>query len=342
MSPQQYLDKSLLKRGYSTQTYSTLRTAYHAEPTKLQRASYDVHILKAIVRDRDEEALRELLSCGISPNACNKYGESLLHKVCKSGHTKLLQVFLECGVNVQVSDGAGRTPLHNACWKSARPSFETFELVLKQDPSMIFLKDYTGALPLAYVRKSHYTAWSKFLKSILDVYWPPMSAGQQQQLSVLMSLPANSRPIVDPEDALPIKLAKMVASGRMDPDDAMNANGSDGETDWDEESSVMSAASHHCWVDMSESESSESGSIGSVSESGSVGSALGGTSDYGVPGYVSGGSALGGCEFDEETEEENIFEFTGLDQLAGFEDLMGKKHQQAVVKATPSSARITM
>jgi ankyrin repeat protein len=87
------------------------------------------------IRDKDEHRVREMLTCGISPNACNKYGESLPHKVCKSGQDKLLQVFLNGGADIQVSDGAGRTPMHDACYGS-KPSFKTFELFFKARPQL--------------------------------------------------------------------------------------------------------------------------------------------------------------------------------------------------------------
>jgi hypothetical protein len=90
VSPQDFLNKKLKERGYSTRRYTTINSGYSNMPTPLQLASYDVHILKMIIRDKDENALREMLSCGLSPNACNKYGESLLHKVCKNGLDDIL------------------------------------------------------------------------------------------------------------------------------------------------------------------------------------------------------------------------------------------------------------
>jgi hypothetical protein len=311
ITPQEYLDQALLKRGYSTKTYSTLRTAYYNEPTKLQRASYDVHILKVIIRDKDEEALRDLLSCGISPNACNKYSESLLDKVCKSGLSKLLAVFLECGADVRVSDGAGRTPLHNACWGSSKPSFETFEMILELDLSMIFTKDCSGKTPLAYVRKGQHSIWIEYLKTVLDVYWPPLK-GEKHELSALMFLPANSHPMPNPECALPTKLCKMVASGRMEPQLAVIANGDpSGDRDWDGESSVCSLASaagtgweEAPWWDASKS-----------------------------------GSALG-SEIDDDEEEEDLFEFDGLKKLAGLEDLMGIMQQKQCQASLMAGARV--
>jgi hypothetical protein len=200
-------------------------------PTRLQLASYDVHVLKMIIRDKDEHKVREMLTCGISPNACNKYGESLLHKVCKSGQDKLLQVFLDCGVDVQVSDGAGRTPMHDACWGS-RPSFKTFELLLKQDPYLIQMMDGSGALPLSYVRKEQYGAWNAYLSTILDIYWSPQDASTRNQGPPPLALvKANSRPAEDPDNALSFELAALVSSGRMDPEEAIEAQ-SEAESGW--------------------------------------------------------------------------------------------------------------
>jgi hypothetical protein len=230
--PQEFLDTALKLRGYSAKRYRTINSGYSNMPTKLQLVSYDVHILKMIIRDKDEHRVREILTCGISPNACNKYGESLLHKVCKSGQDKLLQVFLDCGADIQVSDGAGRTPMHDACHGS-RPSFKTFELLLEQDPHLIRLMDSNGALPLEYVRKEQYGAWNAFLASILDIYWNPRDALTCNQGPPPLALEkANSRPTADPEHALSFELAALVSSGRMEPEDAIEAQS---EADGDDE-----------------------------------------------------------------------------------------------------------
>jgi hypothetical protein len=223
ISPQDFLDNALKMRGYSTERYTTINSGYSNMPTRLQLVSYDVHILKMIIRDKDEHKVREMLTCGISPNACNKYGESLLHKVCKSGQDKILQVFLDCGADIQVSDGAGRTPMHDACHGS-KPSFKTFELLLKTDPYLILMMDGGGALPLAYVKKEQYGAWNAFLASILDTYWNRRDVlSREQGPPPLALVKANSRPAPDPEQPLSFELAALVSSGRMEPADAYEA-----------------------------------------------------------------------------------------------------------------------
>jgi ankyrin repeat protein len=233
VSPQDFLDTALKLRGYPTERYTTINSGYSNMPTELQLVSYDVHIHKMVIRNKDAHKVREMLSCGISPNACNKYGESLLHKVCKSGQDKLLQVFLDCEADIQVSDGAGRTPMHDACHGS-KPSFKTFELLLKADPYLIHMMDCTGTLPLSYVPKEQYGAWNTYLASILDTYWNPSDASTSRQGPPPLALEkANSRPAENPEYALSVELALLVSSGKMKPEDAIEAQ-IEAETDDDE------------------------------------------------------------------------------------------------------------
>jgi ankyrin repeat protein len=233
VSPQDFLDTALKLRGYSTERYTTINSGYSNMPTELQLVSYDVHILKIVIRNKDAHQVREMLSCGISPNACNKYGESLLHKVCKSGQDKLLQVFLDCGADIQVSDGAGRTPMHDACHGS-KPSLKTFELLLKADPYLIHMMDGEGTLPLSYVPKEQYGAWNTYLASILDTYWNPSNAPTSRGGPPPLALEkANSRPAENPEHALSVELALLVSTGKMKPEDAIEAQ-IEAETDDDE------------------------------------------------------------------------------------------------------------
>jgi hypothetical protein len=224
ITPQQYLDNLLESRGYSRKRYKTLGSAYHNDPTKLQLASFDGQIIKMILRRyQDEEALRATLASGISPNACNQYGESLIHKVCRRGDCGLLDIFVECGADFQISDDAGRTPMHDACW-GAKPSFGVIEILMKHDIRMFHLKDKGGYLPLSYVREGSRKNYINFFDSVKDVYWPMRNVtmdGEEQPPPLALQKP-NSRRIPDPENALSPEYAKMVASGRLTPEDAQS------------------------------------------------------------------------------------------------------------------------
>jgi ankyrin repeat protein len=220
LSPQQFLDDALSERGYSTERFKAQDTGYYREPTPLQIASYDVHVLKMIVLQvhyGNGKGLHHALSCGISPDACNKYGESLVHRVCKAGNKKLLQVFLEHGASVQFANDYGRTPLHEVC-SATKPCFINFEQVLRQDPHLIFLTDVLGATPLSYIRKEHYDSWIRCLDDILDVYWPIRRISMQgrQGPPPLSLKKPRSVPLPDPVNALPVQIAGWVASGKLE------------------------------------------------------------------------------------------------------------------------------
>jgi hypothetical protein len=220
LSPQQYLEDSLRERGYSTDRFKSVDTGYYRKPTPLQIASYDKHVLKMIVLHvhyGKSKGLHDVLSCGISPDACNTYGESLVHRVCKASNKKLLQVFLNHGASVQFANDYGRTPLHEVCL-ATKPCFINFEEVLKRDPHLIFLTDVLGATPFSYIRREHYDSWIRNLEEILDVYWPRHCIPKQDRPGPppLSLEKPRSVPLPDPVNALPVKLAGLVASGKLE------------------------------------------------------------------------------------------------------------------------------
>ncbi len=56
--------------------------------------------------------------------------------------------------------------------------------------------------------------------SVVDVFWPLIINKDGDQGPLLLTLDGpNTRPVPDPKNALTIELAKMVASGRMEPEE---------------------------------------------------------------------------------------------------------------------------
>ena len=104
-------------RGYCTRNFCSLEGGYYCKPTPLQKASYGLRVVQA-VRASNEALLGKLLRCGLSPNPCNDFGESIVHMACRRGDSKLLRVLVQAGCCLQVTDDFGRTPLHDACWAS--------------------------------------------------------------------------------------------------------------------------------------------------------------------------------------------------------------------------------
>lgn len=206
-------------RGYCTQSFEALESAYHSRPSPLQVASYGTWIVD-VVKKRDSEGLKTALACGLSSNACNTYGESLIHRVCRLGERTLLEILLEAGCDLQVADDYGRTPLHDACW-SPEPSFDLVELILKRDVRLLYISDARGALPLSYVRKEHWSQWLKFLATNKDVFWPRASSDDQRVPPLLTLQKPNSKPVPAPKVSLSLELAAMVANGKMSPMEAI-------------------------------------------------------------------------------------------------------------------------
>jgi ankyrin repeat protein len=219
-----FLMREMEERGYSTKLYCSLEGGYYCRPTPLQQASYGSAVSKAI-RSSDGPTLRKMLEAGVSPNPCNNFGESLVHMVCRRGDHKLLRILLEAGCSLQVTDDYGRTPMHDACWRGD-PSFETVQLILDSDKHLVQLMDCRGTPPLAYVKPDNYKIWIDFLETRLDRFWPKRDIATEgaERPPPLALRPPHSLPIPDPEHALPVEVAAMVANGQMDPEEAMFLN----------------------------------------------------------------------------------------------------------------------
>lgn len=233
-SPHDYLMEQLIQRGYSGRLFSSLDSAYYCRPTPLQQASYGTYITSRTVLEEDNEVLIRMLRAGISPNPCNKYGESLIHTVCRRGHWQALQILLHYGASLQVTDDYGRTPLHDACWRSSdlSTSFKIVALILSHDPNLIYMVDKRGTPPLEYIPKEQRQEWIKEFWSsseLLDRFWPVLRSGPVGNHPTLQFsspphppppltlLPPHSRTIPDPRNALPIEWAAHVVSGNLTP-----------------------------------------------------------------------------------------------------------------------------
>ena len=206
-------------RGYSASKYATLLSGYYNRPTQLQLASYGVYMVD-MVRDGNTGAVQEVLKLGLSPNACNVHGESIVHNVCRRADLLMFDVLLQAGCDIQISDDSGRTPLHDACW-AAEPNFALIEKLLERDKQMLYMMDGRGHLPLSYTRKHHWSEWLQFLQSKKDDYWPRGgSTSCCVEDSGLPFAEPHSRPIRDPVVTLTIALTRMVAGGKLKPKEA--------------------------------------------------------------------------------------------------------------------------
>lgn len=173
----------------------------------------------AVVKQNRVQEFRRLLECGLSPNACNAHGESLLHMVCRHGKEDLFHILVAYEVDVQQTDDYGRTALHDACW-AAHPSFEIARWLLLRDPALMSLFDARGSLPLSYVTKSLWGEWNTFLDSIMDNVFPADSP-LKDVTPELVTMKPHSRPVPDPKHKIPTHIATQVANGTMQPYQAL-------------------------------------------------------------------------------------------------------------------------
>merc|ERR1711935_558380 len=137
-------------------------------PTAAMLAAYGTEILNA-VRNNNLERAKELFAEGAFQhgcNACNRFGESILHIACRRGHLGMVKFLIdEVGLScTTIRDDYHRTPLHDAFWTS-KASPETVEFLLQQPhvTGLLLCKDKRGFTPLDYSRGEDRGRWLRFL-----------------------------------------------------------------------------------------------------------------------------------------------------------------------------------
>lgn len=205
------------QRGYNITRMKADDAGYDAVPSALQLASFGTHLVRA-VHTSDSALLSELLECGLSPNPCNQFRDSVIDLVCKRANETIFHCLVDHGCDLQTVDGFGRTPLHHACWASSlcRPIVES---IVAHDPIQFFIEDKHGQTPLEYVRSDLQAEWIEFLQERADDFWP-MGGTQPPQFHC----PKEKRPdgtLPDPPNAISVTLAAMVSAGTMTPAQVM-------------------------------------------------------------------------------------------------------------------------
>jgi len=210
IAPQAFLEKLVTQRGNTYQRIPSDDAEYDAVPSALQLASFGTQLVKA-VHTSDTEMLSRLLSCGLSPNPCNQFRDSILDLVCKRANETIFMLLLEMGADLQVVDGFGRTPLHHACWASTFCA-TIVENILMRDPIQLCIEDKHGQTPLEYVRSELTGEWIDFLEQHATKYLDPPPK---------LRSPKERRPegtLVDPPNSIGVSLAALVSSGAISPE----------------------------------------------------------------------------------------------------------------------------
>lgn len=173
-NPDQFVDSLLVSRGYETTRIPSLQTEFRTVPTPKQIQDYDLAFVDAI-RTSNYAAIQSFYDEGRSMNACNKYGESVMHMACRRGDGKLVSFMVELGGLLEITDDYGRTPLHDACW-TPEPCLDVVMFLLNKNLRLLHLIDKRGFSPLAYVRREHYDVWTSFFDSMKDTWWSPRNS----------------------------------------------------------------------------------------------------------------------------------------------------------------------
>ncbi|KAL3934282.1 MAG: hypothetical protein SGARI_003459 [Bacillariaceae sp.] len=166
LSPAQYLKQAF--REWDVTIQPTRDQSYFLQATPDRIQAYDRDLLM-VIRKQDISELEQLLKDGkLQHNACNAFGESLLHLACRKGMTQVAQFLIsKAKLSCWVHDDYGRTIWHDACW-TVRPQWELVEFLLEQAPQLLTMSDVRGHIPLDYVPKSDWGVWLEFLQTHRD------------------------------------------------------------------------------------------------------------------------------------------------------------------------------
>lgn len=96
--------------------------------------------------------------------------------------------------------------------------------------ALFHMTDSRGAVPLSYVRREHWPLWIKFLEAKKDAWWPIKT--EEDMPAPLIEMAPNERPLPEPDNALTMELAGMVASGVISPEEAMLLKEDDSDGDY--------------------------------------------------------------------------------------------------------------
>jgi ankyrin repeat protein len=167
IAPNMFLLGLLLERGYTTSYLSPWE--FQHTPSSKEVEDYSVALVSAI-KNNDLEGLQNLKENGVSMNACNRFGESVLHLAARRSSVAVVQFLLDNGASPLVTDDLGRTPLHDACWATT-PRLDIAETLLNVDRRLLRVADKRGLLALEYVSAQHYSEWCAFFNSKKELYW---------------------------------------------------------------------------------------------------------------------------------------------------------------------------
>ena len=172
--PETFLRRIFRKRGYCIAKRRAPLTEYKSQVLEEQTKGYTNDLLKA-VRESDLAKLEEIFEEGTHRNACNVFGESIVHMAARRGDAPLMEFLLSHGASLCASDDFGRTALHDAFW-TADVNPRVVEVILNHDLTLLRVADIRGFTPLQYARRETWTDWCRFFDERKEIYWKKLEA----------------------------------------------------------------------------------------------------------------------------------------------------------------------
>lgn len=176
LSPEDFLVSALRERGYEKSEWflaSCVDRGFFCKPTIQQIEDYDLVAGKA-VRFGNINELGRLRSEGRRLDACNKFGESLVHLACRTGNADVVKFLVQNGGNLTHCDDLGRIGLHDVCWATTTPQWDVVRIFIEADHTLLLAADNRGWTPLRYIRRQDWPEWRDFLEKVLIQCWPTL------------------------------------------------------------------------------------------------------------------------------------------------------------------------
>ena len=188
--PTEYVRAAFTANGFPVEPHQvqmikacTRRLVAHAPPTTQQLHEYhdpEAHLVQ-VIRTNNVRQARHLYHAGkLTVNACNPFGESILHLACRRGLYEMVQFLVEeVGIALDTQrDDYHRTVLHDVLWSAS--DFDTTANLVKyllltcaSTAALLLVEDVRGYTPFDYARAEHRGKWLHFLWEHRTWLWPP-------------------------------------------------------------------------------------------------------------------------------------------------------------------------
>lgn len=167
ISPEEYL-VSLLGKQPIKLAYNSL-TGFFLEGNEDHVNAWCTELVGTI-RSRDLAALKRQYKSGKQLQACNQFGESIIHLCVRRGTPEMLSFLVnKAHLSIRVCCDYGKTPLHDACWCLSSDHVDALrmmEIILRECPMMLCITDKRNFTPLDYVPKSMWAECRNLLKKM--------------------------------------------------------------------------------------------------------------------------------------------------------------------------------